>query len=212
MTADSTYDQLRTFQRKLFKRGVFVERTFGKLCEGGCDPERLLGFLFVVSVLAAHGDLASHRVGSAEVKKLTKGLLSLADLVERVNSTSLNPKIDLISAPKDHQRDPVRAQVAKFYDMLPAIMRVYSLHLKRYVVFHRSLFKRMRSVHFETVQLLIFAEKSTGSPRYNDISELITEGYFAVGGSESLLPAFFSADGLAKLKQRTAKFRLTPRS
>jgi hypothetical protein len=71
--------------------------------------------------------------------------------------------------------------------------------------------KRLTLSHLNTLRLLLYVEESTGSPRYEDMSNLLVGGFAVAGGAEDDLPKFFSADALAKLKQRTAKLGLTSR-
>jgi hypothetical protein len=202
------------FLKKLFARGKVYEGVFNRICEAGCDAETLGGLLFAVCVLAEgdrKGFLDLGEISTAQRKRLARDLLSLADLVERVNHTRLNPKHDLLAAPPDAGRDPVRRHVAGVYDKLPFIMRVYSFHLERFAKFTGSLLKRLTFVHLETLRLLLYVEESTGSPRYEHMSELLTSGFLVAGGTEEALPSFFTADALAKLKQRTARLGLTSR-
>ena len=95
--------------------------------------------------------------------------------------------------------------------MLPEIMRVYARHLEQFSEWTRRLLKHFTFSHLETLQLLVYVEKCTGSPRYEEISNLLRDGFWAAGGQEDAVPEFFSAEALAKLKQRNAKLRLRPR-
>jgi hypothetical protein len=52
-------------------------------------------------------------------------------------------------------------------------------------------------------------EDATGSPSYEDTANLLTAGFLASGGVEKRIPKLFSADALAKLKQRADKIGLT---
>jgi hypothetical protein len=202
-----------SFLKKLFARGAVYEELFNKIARR-CDGETLGCLLFSVCTLAVAdrgGLLDPGDISTAQRKRLTRDLLSLADLVERVNRTRLNPKIDLLAAPPDAGRDPIRRHVADLYDKLPSIMRVYSFHLERFSAFSSALLKRMTFVHLETLRVLLYVEEQTGRPHYENMSDLLTGGFLAAGGSEDSIPDFFSADALAKLKQKTAKFGLTSR-
>ena len=203
-----------TFRKKLFSSGKVYEELFNDICKAGSDAETLGGLLFAVCTLAVgdrKGFLDRGRISTAERQRLTRDLLRLADLVERVNLTSLNPKLDILCAPPDAGRDPIRKHVAGLYDKLPSIMRMYSFHLERFSKFRKVLLKRLTLVHLETLRLRLYVQESTGSSRYEDMSNLLTGGFLAAGGAEDTMPTFFTADALAKLKLRTAKFGLTSR-
>jgi hypothetical protein len=207
--------EVSVFLKRLFARGKVYEELFNSICKAGCDAETLGGLLFAVCTIAVanrEGFLDLGDMSAAQLKRLTKDLRSLADLVERVNRTRLNPAIDILVAPPDPDRGPIRKHVASLYDRLPGIMRAYSFHLERFSKFTKALLKRLTFVHFLTLRLLLYIEESTGSPRYENMSDLLTGGFLVAGGAEDALPKFFSGDALAKLKQRTAKFGLTSRS
>ncbi len=203
------------FLKKLFARGKIYEGLFNNICNAGCDPETLGGLLFAICTIAVAdqgGFLDPGDLSMAQLKRLTRDLLSFADLVERVNRTRLNPKLDILAAPPDTSRDPIRMHMVYLYDKLPFIMRVYSFHLGRFSKFSKALLKRLTFGHIETLRLLLYIEERTGRPRYDDMSNLLTTGFLVAGGDEDGIPDFFSADALAKLKQRTSKFGLTSRS
>lgn len=157
------------FLKMLFARSKVYEKSFYSICKAGCDAEKLGNLLFAVCTIAfadQRYSLHPDDMSPVQLKRLTKDLRSLADLVDRVNRTAMNPKLDILSAPPDPNRDPIRKRVANLYDRLPSIMRVYSFHLERFSKFNKALLKRMTSVHFLTVRLLLYVEESTGSPRY----------------------------------------------
>lgn len=203
------------FLKRLFSSGAVYEELFNNICKAGCDAETLGDLLFSVSGISVanqKGFLDLGDISAAQLKRLTKDLRSLADLVERVNGTRFNPTIEIRAAPPNPSREPIRKHVARLYDRLPSTMRMYSFHLERFSKISKALFKRLKLVHIMTIDLLLYVEASTGSPRYEDLSNLLTGGFLADGGEEAALPKFFSADALAKLKQRTEKFRRTSRS
>jgi hypothetical protein len=122
-----------------------------------------------------------------------------------LNENGLSPRFDLLWAPPDASRDLERKHVVGLYDMLPGIMMLYSLHLEHFSNSIRSQLKRLSFTHLNTLQLLRYVEERTGGPRYEDLSNLLTAGFIVAGGAEVEIPKLFSADGLAKLKQRWAK-------
>jgi hypothetical protein len=202
------------FLKQLFARGVVYEELFNKVVKAGCEAETLSVLLFAVCTIAdadRRGFFDPGDISTPQLKRLRRDLLLLADLVERVNRTRLNPKLDLLAAPPDAGRDPIRKHVAKLYDHLPSIMRAYSFHLERFAKFSRAVLKRLTFLHFQTIDLLLYVEENTGNPRYEDMSDLLTAGFLVAGGAEEDIPEFFSADALAKLKQRTAKLRMSAR-
>ena len=212
--SDSVRGRISVFLKKLFARGTVYEQLFNNICKAGCDAEALGGLLFSVCTIVAAGRsgfLDPGDISTAQLKRLTRDLLSLADLVERINVTRLNPKLDILAAPPDTSREPIRKHMAYLYDKLPFVMRVYSFHLGRFSKFSRALLKRLTFAHFETLRLLLYVKECTGRPRYDDISNLLTVGFLVAGGAEDSIPEFFSSDALAKLMQKTSKFSLTSR-
>jgi hypothetical protein len=199
------------FLGKVFENN-FEKQVFQKLCDAGCSPEYLGGLLFAVNVFALmepRGFLDCGDLTNSQLSRLISSLRSLADQVEHVNKTRLCPKIDLLAAPPDARFDPMRKRVVRLYEMLPFIMRLYSRHLERFSKFSRVIMKRLTRTHLQTLRLLLYIEESTGSPRYDDTSNLLTSGFLALRRHDDDIPKFFTADALAKLKQRTAKWGLT---
>ncbi len=205
------------FLKKLFVAGNYCEKLFHKLCKDGCSPEDLAVLLFAtctVAVGCSQGLIDFGELSTEEVRRLARDLRSLASRVSHLNKTSQNPKIEIlsnISAVPDTDRDALRKYVARHYDMLPGIMNVYAFHLEHFLELRSRLLKRMTHTHFDVLRLLLYVEERTGNPRYEDISNLLTAGFTAAGGSEGAMPRFFTIDALTKLKQRTAKFGLTSR-
>jgi hypothetical protein len=198
------------FLKELFARSGLNKQLFNKLCAAGCNAEHLAGLLFAVCTIAVHDrgrPIAVGDISSRELRRLPTSLRSLADLLERVNKTGLAPKIDLLSARPDLNRDPARKAMVRLYDMLPGTMRVYSCHLELFSGFKRTLLKRLTLIQLLTVDLLLYLAQCTGGPNYNNASQLLTEGFLVVGGSEISIPKFFSTEALAQLNRRTAKFR-----
>jgi hypothetical protein len=193
------------FLGALFAQGKRHEEFFCKLCKRGCESESLSDLLFSISTMAvadSQGRLPRVGFSAAHVKQLATDLRSLSASVDQINKSPFNPKYDLLWAPPDATRDLGRKYLARRYDTLPGLMAVYSFHLERFFQFARSQFKRMTPTHFWTLQMLLYVEERTGSPRYEDMSNLLTAGFLTAGGAENDIPKFFSADALAKLKQR----------
>ena len=201
----TTRIHLRDFQSKLFAEGEACEEVFTKLCEQHCENEVLAGLLFAVCTLAvghSRGWLHVDTFSTGQVKRLATDLRSLAGSVDRLNKSALNPKFDFLWAPPDATRDSGRKYIARYYDMLPGIMMTYSFHLERFYQFRRTQLKRLTFVHFNTLELLRYVEERTGGPRYENLSNLLSAGFLVAGGAENDIPKIFSADALAKLKQR----------
>ena len=200
-----TKEYVFEFQGKLFIEGERSGELFRKLCNQGCDNEALAALLFAICTMAAKGKPGPLRAASPsanEVKDLVNDLKSLAESVKRLNKSPLNPKHDLLLVPPDVTRDAGRQRIANLYDMLPGIMMVYSFHLERFYKFHRVQLKRLTFNHLATLKLLLYVAERTGSPRYEDLSNLLTAGFLVAGGTEKDIPKIFSADALAKLRQR----------
>ena len=210
-----TRRRIGTFLSNLFSRNAYCKRLFYELCRKGCSPSDLAGLLFAISVFAeceSKGLLETGEPTKDEVKSLVTGLRELARLVDHMNWTPLNPRLALLGSQRDDGLAPLRQAMARLYDKLPNLMNVYALHLHRFQDYRQDEFKRLSKIHFETLRLLLYVEESTGSPRYEDISNLLTEGFLTCGGTEEKLPTFFTSDALAKLKLRTRRFGLNSRS
>jgi hypothetical protein len=198
-------EHVAKFKAKLFARGKRYQELFRKLHAQGCETNSLCDLLFAVCTLAdadSKGILPPLTPSAAEVKKLVTDLRSLSESVGRINGSLLNPKYSFLWAPPDPTRDLERNYVASRYDTLPGLMMVYALNLEQFFKFTRAQLKRMTLTHFFALQLLLHVELSTGSPRYEDMSELLTAGFLVSGGTEVSIPKAFSADALAKLRQR----------
>jgi hypothetical protein len=209
-----TRTRIDGFLRKLFVKGNYCKELFHKLCKDGCCADDLGGLLFAVCTITrgySDGLICLGEPSAKEIKQLVRDLGALANLVARVNRSPLNPKFGLLALPTDLNKDPARKHVARLYDMLPGLMRAYSFHLQQFAKFNRALLKRLTHAHFETLRLLLYIEESTGSPHYEDVSNLLTAGYLAAGGAANDVPKFFTADALAKLKQRTKHFGINSR-
>ena len=105
----NTHKHRDDFLKKLFAEGEYCKELFRKLCKEGCSDEDLASLLFVVCTISVgdrKGLIDLGRISMPQVRRLAKDLRSLAELVDRVNKTSLNPKLDLLAAPTDANRDP----------------------------------------------------------------------------------------------------------
>jgi hypothetical protein len=198
------------FIKKVFSYGR-CDELFSTLCKDGCSRDHLPVLLFDVSsrAVAHHGKLIFDADGLSrkQLTNLSRDLMSIACLVRRVNKTMLNPKFDLLWAPADSDRDPLRQACARLYDMLPGLLQTYSVHLGRFSMFTEANLRRLTFGHFYALRFIRYIRESTGGPRYDDSANLLTAGFLAAGGAESDIPEFFTAEALAKLIQRTAKFR-----
>jgi len=199
----------------IFIKSVFThgrcEESFSKLCNEGCSKEDLSVLLFNVSsgTLAGHGELILDTGGlsKAQLTRLSKDLISVSCLLERVNRTVLNPKNDLLLAPSDPERDPLRQETARLYDMLPGLMLTYSVNLDQFVRFTKANLRRLTVAHYWALRFLRYVQERTGSPQYDDCANLLTAGFLVAGGTEDQIPDFFTTDALAKLNQRNDKLR-----
>lgn len=148
----------RGFLKKLFARGPVHEHSFNDICKAGCDAEALgclLNAVCIIAVGQSRGRVHLGEISPAQLKRLTRDLRSLADRVERLNRTTLNPKYELLAAPPDAGRDPMRKNFVDLYDGLPNIMRFYSFHVERFERLSRAITKRLRFTHWYTFRLLV---------------------------------------------------------
>lgn len=205
-TNQKTQKKIEDFLKRLFAVDKTCKESFQKLSKLGCsEPDLAAGIYFVChSALLLSLRKRPYELSKPEVRRLATDLRALADRVDSVNGTPLSPKLDLLCAPPDPDRDPKRKHWARLYENLPGLMRAYSFHLERFAAFSTALRKRKTAAHFDTVRLLMYTNECTDQPQYESVSSLLTAGFLVAGGTEESLPAFFSADALAKLYQRTA--------
>lgn len=205
-TSQTTQRNIEDFLKRLFAVDKTCKEPFRKLSKLGCSEPDLAAWIYIV----CHGALLlslqkpRYELSKPEMRRLAMDLRALADRVDSVNGTPLSPKLDLLCASPDLDRDPKRKHWARLYEILPGLMRTYSFHLEQFAEFSTGLRKRKTAAHFDTVRLLIYINECTDQPQYESVSSLLTAGFLAAGGTEENLPAFFSADALAKLYQRTA--------
>ncbi len=173
--APKNRSRITDFIQKLFAESQSSQELLRKLCDAGCDKDDLARLLYAVSTFAvpAVRRLLPKEPSTVDVRRLAIDLRSLADRVEPLNRTPLNPKLDLLCAPPDTKRDPLRKHMAHLYEILPGVMRVYSSHLETFAKVSRKLRKRRTFLHNEVLRLLLYVKERTGRPRYGELSELL---------------------------------------
>jgi hypothetical protein len=100
-------------------------------------------------------------------------------------------------------RKRIEEQIAQ-YKRLPKVLRGYAVLLAR----NRKLDRKSNRLKLAQVPLLLLMndiQRQNGRSHYSELSTLLTRGFVICGGSETRIPKFFSADALAKLRQRTLK-------
>lgn len=200
---------------EFFEKRIFTyprsKELFSNLCENGCSQNDLATLLLAVSTYAiAKRDeplLNSGGLSTSQLARLRRELIWVGGMVDRVNNSTLNPTFDILLAPPDASRQALRETTARLYDMLPKLMQVYSMHLEQFSKFTKANLRRLTVTHYYALRLLRYIQEKTGSPRYDDTANLLIAGFLAVGGAQSNIPKFFTAEALTKLNQRTAKLR-----
>ena len=210
------------FLKQLFAHGHYLEESFRKICDDGCSREEFGTLLYVLCLVSSfransryfpRGQerlVNSGNISKSQLKALPKKMRAMADTIDSLNATILAPANDIKLAPYDAQRQIARKYMIRRYETLPGLLRVYSRHLERFSRFADRTLKRLTPGHLHAIELLRYVEDHTGSPHYEDISNLLEEGWRVAGRTEST-PRFLSAEGLAKLYQRRAESMCGPR-
>jgi len=205
---DNTQKHVGRFREKLFAREHNCQRLVLELVRMGCSEQELLPLLFAVCSLPAIAPptlLDLHGMSKTEVRLLAKDMQSVATRLSILRDKPLNPKHALLKGSADVRRDLVRKQVASLWDVLPQIIEEYANCLESVWKLRRQRFKRKTLAHVATLRLLQYIEERTGGPQSERVSNLLNAGFFAAGGTEDRLPAFFNEEALAKLNQRSKK-------
>jgi hypothetical protein len=154
--------------------------------------------------------LHSRDISKAQLKALPKKLRTIADMIDKLNSTVFAPANDIKRAPFDAQRQIARDYMIRRYESLPGYLRVYSWHLESFSKLSRQTAKRLTMGHVLAIQAIRYVEDRTGSPHYADLSNLLEQGWLVAGRTE-ITPRFLSAEGLTKLYRRWADAICGPR-
>ncbi len=198
------------FLKQLFADGHYLELSFGKICADGCSQEEF-GTLLYATCLGGSPHFPrgwkrlvnSGNISKSQLKALPKKMRAMADTIDSLNATILAPANDIKLAPYDAQRQPAREYMIRRYETLPAVLRIYSWHLERFSKFAKRTAKRLTLIHLHVIGLIRYVENQTGSPHYEDISNLLEQGWRVAGKTETT-PRFLSTAGLTKLYQRWA--------
>jgi hypothetical protein len=204
------------FLKRLFASGHYLEESFRKICADGCSAEELGTLLYIMCLISSfransryfpRGQerlVNSGNISKSQLKALPKKMRAMADTISSLNGTILAPANSLKLAPNDAQRQIAREYMIRRYETLPGLLRVYSWHLERFSKFCDQTAKRLTSGHVHAIQLIQYVEDQTGSPHYEDMSNLLEQGWRLAGRTEST-PRFLSTEGLTKLYQRWAE-------
>jgi hypothetical protein len=221
----SVRKETKAFLQRLFASGHYLEESFRNICADGCPAEEfgalLYGMCLISSFRANSRDFPrgqellvnSRDISKAQLRALPKKLRTMADMIDKLNATSLAPANELRwiyppanelrLAPHDVQRQRNREYMIGRYNTLPGLLRIYSWHVERFLPIARKIAKRLTIGHVHAVEIVRYVEDRTGSPHFEDISGLLENGWLIVGETESA-PRFLSVDGLTKLYQRWA--------
>jgi hypothetical protein len=210
----SSNQRVERFMERVFAQGEIYTKALDSLCADGCEREKLCNVLFGTCTVAKFwtrrlADIHSywHFLGLADItdpqlKRLPDDLRTLADRIERINKTPLAPQQEILLGPSAPEKQGTRDAVVQLYKILPTIMRLYGQHFERFSAYTSEGFGRLTNTHILVSRILFAVEQATGSPHYEDVADLLQAGYRAASGSQSEVPRFFTAEALAKLKQR----------
>jgi hypothetical protein len=200
------------FLKRLFVQGYYLEKSFCEICVD-CSAEEFGTYLYAVCLLSSvradstHFPLGQERivnsgnVSKSKLRALPKRMRVVADAIDSLNATILNPANDITLMPPDAQRQIARDYMIRRYETLPGLLRFYSWHLERFSKSAVQSLKRLTFGHVLAVELVRYVEDHTGTPHYEDLSNLLEQGWLVVGKTGSV-PSFLSTEGLAKLYQR----------
>src|SRR5205823_2321203 len=121
----------------------------------------------------------------AQLKKLPTKIQLWADIIDSVNATPLAPAIDIRMAPYDADREAIREYTIRRYENLPGLLRLYALHLEKWLEFWRKTAKRLTIAQVQTIRLLRFVEGHTDGPHYEDMANLLEQGFFIAARKQS---------------------------
>lgn len=214
-------EEKERFLQLLFANGHYLEESFRKICADGCPVEEFGRLLYIMCTIPSFRSsrdfprgqerlVNSGNISKSELKALPKKIRAMADTIESLNATALAPANDIKLAPHDAQRKIAREYMIRRYETLPGFLRIYSCHLEMFSQSCDQTAKRLTLGHLLAIELVRYVEDQTGSPHYEDISNLLEQGWRVAGGTEST-PRFLSSEGLTKLYQRWAEAVCGPR-
>ena len=205
----STREYADDFLRRLFADGFHFEQCFRNICDAGCPSEEFGQFLWAtcVSISGRPGPLVNAgKLSKAQLKSIPNKIRAVADLIRMLNASPLGPGNESkLAGPTSVVWQTKRDLLAQRYKMLPLILDVYANHVERFSGIMRSNLKRLTLEHCLTIEMLAYVEKHTGSPRYKEVADLLTQGCSIE--QEELhkredLPKFLTEEALAKLYRR----------
>jgi hypothetical protein len=225
-------EEMNSFLKQLFAQGRFLEESFGRICRDGCPREEFGTLLYVHCLVSSFREDPDHfprdrkrlvnsgNIPKSQLKSVPRRMRAVADTIESINATILAPANDIKLAPYDAQRQIAREYLIRRYETLPGILRLYSWHLEKFSKFASRTAKRITPGQVNAVELVRYVEDHTGSPHYEDVSNLLDQGWRVAGrrlarrrdaGEPQSTPRFLSTAGLTKLYQRWAKYVCGPR-
>lgn len=142
-------------------------------------------------------------ISRSRLRTLPKKIRAAADTIDTLNKSIFAPANEIRLAPYNVERKFEREHMIMRYETLPGVLKVYALHLERFLKPAARLVKRLTLGQMDAVRLIRYIEDHTGSPHHEDISNLLEAGWRVAGRTEST-PRFLSTEGLSKLYQRWA--------
>lgn len=203
----NTTNEIDQFRKNL-THNVHYKKLLARLDSKGCS-EIWLSALLLQACKAAIGKperlLDMGGFTTPQLKALNKSLVASSSLVKRVNQTTLSPKYDLLWAPQEKERESLRLQTARLYEMLPGIMMAYAVQLEQFLKFSRTVLRQLDVADYRALKVLRYIHAKTGRPQYEVVSDLLQGGFYILAPSKAECPPFFTEAALAKIYQRTGK-------
>jgi hypothetical protein len=218
----SVRKETKAFLPRLFANGYCLEESFRNICADGCSAEEFGTLLYGMCLISAYRAnsryfprgqellVNSRDISKAQLRALPKKLRTMADMIDKLNATVLAPANDIKLAPYDAQRQIAREYMIRRYETLPGLLRIYSWHVERFLPIARKIAKRLTIGHVHAVEIVRYVEDRTGSPHYEDMSNLLEHGWLIIGKTK-IAPRFLNVAGLTKLYQRWADVLFGPR-
>ncbi len=136
------------------------------------------------------GHTKLQETSKAELNQYVRKLRDSAAIVNRIAETAWKPQLEILAYPPDPEKEALRDMLIRLYDRLPQVLELYACQVERFWKLQRALMKRRSVLHDKTRHLLLYVEGKTGSPCYEDVSNLLNTGFLAAGVTKTKSQSF----------------------